>query len=63
VVEAQVGDELGPRRRRLVLGGPAWEANRLVTGDRLITLVSPDDPPRSAAHAHLRVITGTGVLC
>ncbi|HTI23965.1 MAG TPA: BTAD domain-containing putative transcriptional regulator [Kutzneria sp.] len=53
-VEAQVGDELvalGPRQRRLVLGVLAWEVNRLVTVDRLIALVWPDDPPRSAAHA------------
>jgi DNA-binding SARP family transcriptional activator/tetratricopeptide (TPR) repeat protein len=53
-VEAQVGDELvalGPRQRRLVLGALAWEANRLVPIDRLIALVWPEDPPRSASHA------------
>ncbi|MFI9379577.1 BTAD domain-containing putative transcriptional regulator [Kutzneria sp. NPDC052558] len=53
-VEAQVGDELvalGPRQRRLVLGVLAWEANRTVPIERLIALVWPDDPPRSASHA------------
>ena len=53
-VEAQVGDELvalGPRQRRLVLGVLAWEVNRLVPIDRLITLVWPESPPRSASHA------------
>ena len=53
-VEAQVGDELvalGPRQRRLVLGVLAWEVNRLVPIDRLIALVWPESPPRSASHA------------
>lgn len=53
-VEAQVGDELvalGPRQRRLVLGVLAWEANRLVPIDRLVGLVWPESPPRSASHA------------
>ncbi|GAA3434853.1 BTAD domain-containing putative transcriptional regulator [Kutzneria kofuensis] len=53
-VEAQVGDELvalGPRQRRLVLGVLAWEVNRLVPIDRLVSLVWPESPPRSASHA------------
>ncbi|QUQ64720.1 BTAD domain-containing putative transcriptional regulator [Kutzneria sp. CA-103260] len=53
-VEAQVGDELvalGPRQRRLVLGVLAWEVNRPVPIERLIALVWPEEPPRSAAHA------------
>ncbi len=53
-VEAQVGDELvalGPRQRRLVLGVLAWEVNRPVTVERLVALVWPEEPPRSASHA------------
>jgi DNA-binding SARP family transcriptional activator len=53
-VEAQIGDELvalGPRQRRLVLGVLAWEVNRPVSIERLIALVWPEEPPRSASHA------------
>ena len=53
-VEVRYGDEvvaLGPRQRRLVLGVLAWEVNRPVPIERLIALVWPEEPPRSAAHA------------
>jgi DNA-binding SARP family transcriptional activator/tetratricopeptide (TPR) repeat protein len=43
--------DLGPRQRRLVLAVLALEVNRLVPIDRLIELVWPVSPPRTAAHA------------
>jgi DNA-binding SARP family transcriptional activator/tetratricopeptide (TPR) repeat protein len=60
-VEVRVDDEvvpLGPRQQRLVLGVLAFEANRLVPIDRLISLVWPEDPPRSAAHAIRVAVSG-----
>ncbi|HET9168099.1 MAG TPA: AfsR/SARP family transcriptional regulator [Actinospica sp.] len=42
---------LGPRQQRLVLAILAREANRLVSVDRLVELVWPASPPRSAVHA------------
>ena len=53
-VEALVDGQplpLGPRQRRLLLAVLAWEADRLVPVDRLVSLVWPESPPRSASHA------------
>lgn len=54
VIEAKLGDHflpLGPRQSRLVLAVLAWEVNRLVPVARLVDLVWPESPPRSAAHS------------
>jgi DNA-binding SARP family transcriptional activator len=53
-VSAHVGGDvvaLGPRQQRLVLGLLAWEVNRPVAVERLVELVWPEGPPRSAPHA------------
>jgi DNA-binding SARP family transcriptional activator len=53
-VLARIGDrtvDLGPRQRRLVLAVLALEVNRLVPVDRLVELVWPVRPPRTASHA------------
>ncbi|MFC0545387.1 BTAD domain-containing putative transcriptional regulator [Kutzneria chonburiensis] len=53
-VSAHVGGDvvaLGPRQQRLVLGLLAWEVNRPVAVERLVDLVWPEGPPRSAPHA------------
>ncbi|MFC0430750.1 BTAD domain-containing putative transcriptional regulator [Kutzneria buriramensis] len=53
-VEARSGETvlpLGPRQQRLLLAVLACEVNRTVTIDRLIELLWPDDPPRTATHA------------
>src|SRR2546429_9823989 len=42
---------LGPSQHRLLLAVLALEVNRLVPVDRLVDLVWPTSPPRSAAHA------------
>jgi DNA-binding SARP family transcriptional activator/tetratricopeptide (TPR) repeat protein len=42
---------LGPPQHRLIVAILALEANRLVPVDRLVELVWPTSPPRSAAHA------------
>lgn len=50
-VQARCGGhlvDLGVRKRRFVLAVLALEANRMVTLDRLVDLVWPDDPPASA---------------
>jgi DNA-binding SARP family transcriptional activator len=47
---------VGVRKRRLVLAVLALEANRLVTVDRLIDLIWPDQPPATARgiiHSHI----------
>lgn len=52
--EARVrGDrvELGPRQQRLLLAILALEVNRLVPVDRLVELIWPANPPRTAGHA------------
>ncbi|MEV6607782.1 BTAD domain-containing putative transcriptional regulator [Kutzneria sp. NPDC051319] len=53
-VQARIGAtvvDLGPRQRRLVLAVLAMEVNRLVSVDRLVELVWPVRPPRTASHA------------
>ncbi|WP_188317078.1 AfsR/SARP family transcriptional regulator [Solihabitans fulvus] len=53
-VEAHTGAgvvNLGPRQQRLVLAVLALEVNRLVPVDRLVALVWPVSPPRTAEHA------------
>lgn len=53
-VQARIGEtvvDLGPRQRRLVLAVLAIEVNRLVPVDRLVELVWPVRPPRTASHA------------
>ena len=53
-VQARIGAttvDLGPRQRRLVLAVLALEINRLVPVDRLVELVWPVRPPRTASHA------------
>jgi DNA-binding SARP family transcriptional activator/tetratricopeptide (TPR) repeat protein len=53
-MEARVGDDvvdLGPRQRRLVLAALALDANRLVSLEKLIDLLWPVSPTRTAAHA------------
>lgn len=53
-MEAKVGDgvvDLGPRQQRLVLAALALDANRLVPLEKLIDLLWPVSPPRTAAHA------------
>ncbi|SMD24468.1 AfsR/SARP family transcriptional regulator [Kibdelosporangium aridum] len=42
---------LGPRQQRLVFAVLAWEVGRPVSVDRLISLLWPDSPPRTAEHA------------
>jgi DNA-binding SARP family transcriptional activator len=68
--EAKVGDavvDLGPRQQRLVLAVLALQANRLVPLEKLIDLLWPVSPTRTAAHAvrvcvsRLRsLLTGSG---
>lgn len=43
--------QLGPRQQRLVFAVLAWEVGRPVSVDRLISLLWPDSPPRTAEHA------------
>ena len=43
--------ELGPPQHRLLLAVLALEANRLVPVDRLVELIWPGEPPRTAGHA------------
>lgn len=53
-MEARVGDgvvDLGPRQQRLVLAALALDANRLVPFEKLIDLLWPVSPTRTAAHA------------
>jgi DNA-binding SARP family transcriptional activator/tetratricopeptide (TPR) repeat protein len=42
---------LGPRKQRLVLAVLALEVNQLVPLDRLVELMWPQSPPRTAVHA------------
>nr|WP_198151915.1 AfsR/SARP family transcriptional regulator [Kibdelosporangium sp. MJ126-NF4]CEL20919.1 transcriptional regulator, SARP family [Kibdelosporangium sp. MJ126-NF4] len=42
---------LGPRQQRLVFAVLAWEVGRPVSVDRLISLLWPVSPPRTAEHA------------
>jgi DNA-binding SARP family transcriptional activator/tetratricopeptide (TPR) repeat protein len=49
---------LGPRQQRLVFAVLAWEIGRPVSLDRLIDLVWPADPPRTAAHAIRVCVSG-----
>lgn len=42
---------LGPRKRRYLLGLLALEVNRAVPVERLVDLMWPIDPPRTAVHA------------
>ncbi|EWM13246.1 AfsR/SARP family transcriptional regulator [Kutzneria sp. 744] len=53
-MEARSGERalpLGPRQQRLLLAVLAYEVNRVVTIDRLIEWLWPDEPPRRATHA------------
>lgn len=53
-VEAWAGDrkiDLGPRKQRLVFAVLALEAGRPVEVARLVDLIWPQDPPRTATHA------------
>jgi ABC-2 type transport system ATP-binding protein len=43
--------DLGPRRQRFLLAVLALEVNTVVITDRLVDLVWPVDPPRTAVHA------------
>ncbi len=55
--------DLGPRQQRLVLAVLALKANQLVPVDRLVDLMWPDTPPRTARHAvHVRVSRLRAVL-
>ncbi|GAA1892049.1 AfsR/SARP family transcriptional regulator [Asanoa iriomotensis] len=42
---------LGPRKQRFVLAVLALEANQVVSVDRLVELMWPQSPPRTAVHA------------
>ncbi|HZM76448.1 MAG TPA: BTAD domain-containing putative transcriptional regulator [Candidatus Limnocylindrales bacterium] len=42
---------LGPRKQRLMLAVLALEANQVVPIDRLVELMWPESPPRTAVHA------------
>src|SRR5215469_10347899 len=42
---------IGPRKQRLVLAALALEVNRPVEVSRLVDLLWPENPPRTAAHA------------
>jgi DNA-binding SARP family transcriptional activator/tetratricopeptide (TPR) repeat protein len=60
-VEARVDGRtapLGPRKQRLVLAILALEANRQVPVERLVDLVWPDGPPRTATHAVRVCVSG-----
>ena len=60
-VEARVDGRpvpLGPRKQRLVLAILALEANRQVPVERLVDLVWPDEPPRTATHAVRVCVSG-----
>jgi DNA-binding SARP family transcriptional activator len=53
-VEAYAGDQrigLGPRKQRLVLAILAMEVNRPVEVSRIVVLLWPENPPRTAEHA------------
>jgi DNA-binding SARP family transcriptional activator len=53
-VQAQAGRRtvnIGPPQTRLVLSVLALEVNRLVPVDRLVELIWPESPPRTAEHA------------
>jgi DNA-binding SARP family transcriptional activator/tetratricopeptide (TPR) repeat protein len=49
---------LGPRQQRLVFGVLAFQLGRPVSLDRLISLVWPGSPPRTAAHAIRVCVSG-----
>ncbi len=49
---------LGPRKRRYLLALLALEVGRVVPVDRLVDLMWPDGPPRTAVHA-VRVSAST----
>ena len=60
-VEARVDGRpvpLGTRKQRLVLAILALEANRQVPMERLVDLVWPDGPPRTATHAVRVCVSG-----
>src|SRR5690242_9259768 len=60
-VEARVAGRpvpLGARKQRLVLAILALEANRQVPVERLVDLVWPDEPPRTATHAVRVCVSG-----
>jgi DNA-binding SARP family transcriptional activator/tetratricopeptide (TPR) repeat protein len=60
-VEARVDGRpvpLGTRKQRLVLAILALEPNRQVPMDRLVDLVWPEDPPRTATHAVRVCVSG-----
>jgi DNA-binding SARP family transcriptional activator/Tfp pilus assembly protein PilF len=60
-VEAWAGGqriELGPRQQRLVLAILALDVNRLVPVDRLVELIWPVRPPRTALHAVHVLVSG-----
>jgi DNA-binding SARP family transcriptional activator/tetratricopeptide (TPR) repeat protein len=60
-VEARVDGRpvpLGARKQRLVLAILALEANRQVPVDRLVDLLWPEEPPRTAAHAVRVCVSG-----
>ncbi|MET0136154.1 MAG: BTAD domain-containing putative transcriptional regulator [Kibdelosporangium sp.] len=42
---------LGPRQQRLIFAVLAWEVGRPVAIDRLVELIWPQSPPRTAQHA------------
>jgi DNA-binding SARP family transcriptional activator/Tfp pilus assembly protein PilF len=50
--------ELGPRQQRLLLAILALEVNRLVPVDRLVELIWPVRPPRTARHAVQVMVSG-----
>ncbi|GAA1660289.1 BTAD domain-containing putative transcriptional regulator [Catellatospora bangladeshensis] len=50
--------DLGPRKRRYLLALLALEVNHVVPVDRLVDLMWPDGPPRTAVHA-VRVAAST----
>lgn len=54
--EGAIPVEIGPRQQRFVLAVLALEAGRVVPADRLIDLLWPDGPPRTARTSlHVRV--------
>jgi DNA-binding SARP family transcriptional activator/tetratricopeptide (TPR) repeat protein len=60
-VDARIGQRsvnLGPRQQRLVFAALALQVGRPVSVERLIDLVWPDSPPRTAAHAIRVCVSG-----